>query len=333
MGGAVFNMQGQLTLRNSTLAVNHAIGGPDNATDHGKGIGGAVFNLSGRVTIIGSTFAKNTADYDGNSIYNLVYDGHNARAAQTDLRDTIVADGSGPGVDLASNKTAYITPANLGSAVTDAGDHDLVTSRAAREAGVLTGAPLIVSPKLGPLQSNGGATETLAPATSSPVIDGGSAFGLTTDQRGRPRPYDFRLVSNRGDGSDIGAVETQGPPAFARLTHVSLRLAAARIAAAGPLPVLISNGNRFAIIGALSCATSKTVVVRGKRRRIALPGRTFHLRASGRTTVRLALPRSLRRLLQIKGKLTLRARVRVHDPAGHTRYVSAVMTPKRRRHR
>jgi hypothetical protein len=333
MGGAIFNMQGQLTILNSTFAVNHAIGGSDNATDHGKGIGGAVFNLSGSFTAIGSTFAGNTATYDGGSIYNLVYDGHNARVAQTDLRDTIVANGSGPGVELASNKTTYITPANLGSATAGVSDHDLVTSMAPREQGSIVGTPLTADPKLGPLQGNGGETETRAPSAGSPVIDAGSAFGLTTDQRGQPRPYDFRLIHNSGDGSDIGAAEVQGPAAFGRLTHVSLRLAAARIPASGPLPVLITNANRFAVEGLLSGTTAKTFVVRHRRRHIALAGRGFRVRASGRTTVKLALSRALRQLLRAQGKLTLRLRARLHDPAGHTRFVNSVVKPRRRRHR
>ena|SRR5208282_4891962 len=38
-------------------------------------------------------------------------------------------------------------------------------------------------------------------------------FGLTTDQRGFPRPFDFASVTNAsgGDGSDIGAFELERP--------------------------------------------------------------------------------------------------------------------------
>jgi len=43
----------------------------------------------------------------------------------------------------------------------------------------------------------------------SPAIDEGKSFGLTTDQRGAPRPFDFPFITNApgGDGSDIGAYE------------------------------------------------------------------------------------------------------------------------------
>jgi hypothetical protein len=81
-------------------------------------------------------------------------------------------------------------------------------------------------PKLGPLQNNGGPTQTMKPAADSPVIDqgaSGSSFGggfgaLTTDQRGQARVVDFPLVANNtaggADGSDMGAVEltsAEGP--------------------------------------------------------------------------------------------------------------------------
>ena len=51
------------------------------------------------------------------------------------------------------------------------------------------------NPKLGPLHSNGGQTETMALQTGSPAIDTGNPSGCTdnlghplkTDQRGQPR--------------------------------------------------------------------------------------------------------------------------------------------------
>jgi hypothetical protein len=48
---------------------------------------------------------------------------------------------------------------------------------------------------------------------NSPAIDTGSAFGLTTDQRGFTRPIDHASAPNAGDGSDIGAFELQVPTA------------------------------------------------------------------------------------------------------------------------
>jgi hypothetical protein len=65
------------------------------------------------------------------------------------------------------------------------------------------------NPLLGPLQANGGPTDTMALPPTSPAVDAGdvSCGAVTTDQRGLPRPFD-------GDGSttaecDIGAYEFQ----------------------------------------------------------------------------------------------------------------------------
>ena len=218
MGGAVFNMQGTLDVRDSTLTANAAHGGTDASavTDDGKGMGGAVFNLSGTFTAEGSTFAANTADSDGGSIYNLVYDAHTARTAQTTLHNTIVANDLSP-TDLASNKTAYISPSPVGTADASVGDFNFVTVAAAREQGSVTGTALTGDPLLDPagLRDNGGLTQTIALQPGSPAIDAGhAATGESADQRGAPRPADLPGVANAtgGDGSDIGAFEVQPAP-------------------------------------------------------------------------------------------------------------------------
>jgi hypothetical protein len=216
MGGAIFNMQGSVTIRNSTLTANNAVGGPDDVADSGKGLGGALFNLNGTTSIVGSTIAANNADFPagdgGASIYNVVYDGSTPRAAQVTLQDTIVAASSGDS-DLVSNQTDYITPAQSGTASVSLADSNLVESAAAYEGGTISGSAQTADPQLGPLADNGGATRTMAPAGTSPVLDAGSAFGLSTDQRGLPRPVDLLSRPNAGDGSDIGAVELQSDPA------------------------------------------------------------------------------------------------------------------------
>ncbi len=215
MGGAIFNMQGTLSIIDSTLQGNTALGGSDNVSDHGKGIGGAVFNMSGTFTAVGSTIADNSGAYYASQIYNLVYDGHTARKAQTTLRDTIVADGvtsTAWPYDLASEKTAYGLPAELGSANADVSHFDLLaTAPFAQDQGTVTGSPQIANPLLSPLRRNGGLTATMALTPTSPAIDSGSTFGQSTDQRGDHRPVDFAGAPNAtgGDGSDIGAFEIQ----------------------------------------------------------------------------------------------------------------------------
>ena len=210
MGGAVFNMQGTLTILDSTLTANAAFAGADAVSVHATGLGGAVFNLNGSLTTTGATFAGNAADA-GTSIYNLVYDGATARTAQATLRDTIVARGAGS-ADLVSNKPETVTGANdLGSASAAVGEFDIVQTMAAQANGTIAGSPLTADPLLGPLQDNGGPTATMAPAPSSPAIDAGSSSGLGVDQRGDPRPVDFPTPPDAigGDGADIGAVEVQ----------------------------------------------------------------------------------------------------------------------------
>jgi hypothetical protein len=67
-------------------------------------------------------------------------------------------------------------------------------------------------PKLGPIQNNGGPTQTMALPSGSPAVDAGNPSGCTdgaghllrTDQRGKPRPD----TEDTG-GCDMGAYERQ----------------------------------------------------------------------------------------------------------------------------
>ena len=81
---------------------------------------------------------------------------------------------------------------------------------------VAGGGVTLANPRLGPLQNNGGPTQTHALLADSPAIDAGNPFGcpssfggfLGTDQRGR-----LRHVDGNNDSTarcDIGAVEFGG---------------------------------------------------------------------------------------------------------------------------
>jgi hypothetical protein len=169
----------------------------------GKGMGGGVFNMSGRFSALASTFAANTADYDGDAIYNLVYDSHKVRTAQTTLRDSIVT-GAAMAVDLVSNKTTYIVPSPLGTANADVSRFDIVRTMFARGQGTITGSPLMTDPLLGPLALNGGPTATMAIAPGSPAIDGVPTAGAgcpATDQRGVRRPQGRRCDNGAFEGA------------------------------------------------------------------------------------------------------------------------------------
>ena len=144
------------------------------------------------------------------------------------------------------------------------------------------------------------------PGEGSPALDAGSAFGLTTDQRGLCRPFDLPVVSNFDDATDIGAVEVGAqpcpeppppplpPPAsFGSNTLVTLSLAAKRIGRKGVVPVRVRNRNSFAVSGRLGA--------RRKRARAKTKG--FDVAANARKTVKLTLPRKLRRLHVRKRRL------------------------------
>ncbi len=62
------------------------------------------------------------------------------------------------------------------------------------------------TPRLGPLQDNGGPTRSRMPLPDSPAIDHGAAHGFETDQRGLPRIA--------GIAADIGAVESTSDAIF-----------------------------------------------------------------------------------------------------------------------
>jgi hypothetical protein len=339
LGGAIFNMQGDVTIRASTLAGNAAIGGSDNVPEHAKGFGGAVFNLSGSVQAVGSTLADNRATHDGSSLYNLVFDAVTARIAQATLRDAVAAD-SGVQVNLVSDKPAltFDGQSNLGEASAAVGEFNLVRTLAARELGTVSGSPLTTDPLLGRLQENGGATETMAPSSASPVIDRGFAFGLATDQRGLPRPFDFASIPSAADGSDIGAVELQAPEsepsalAFGSKTLVTLKLAVRRIPARGPIKVRVANGNGFAVTGKLRGETAKKVAA-SRKRRIRLKAKAFSVAAHTRRTIKLGLPKALRKQLARRRRLTLRLIADVRDPAGNTRTVSKRVTLRLKKQR
>lgn len=64
-------------------------------------------------------------------------------------------------------------------------------------------------PLLGPLEDNGGQTDTHALLAGSPAVDAGSCAGATADQRGFPRPVDVPGTPNAVDACDMGAYEAQ----------------------------------------------------------------------------------------------------------------------------
>jgi hypothetical protein len=123
-----------------------------------------------------------------------------------------------------------------------------------------------------------------------------------------------------------------GAAAFGARTLVALALAARRIPAAGPLPVRVANSNDFAVTGVLSGQTAGKVTL-PPRKPVKLKAKSFGLAAHARKTIKLALPKPLRRLLQRQRRLALRLTAKPKDPAGNTRTVTKRVTPKLKRKR
>src|SRR6266487_4411004 len=88
LGGAVFNDNGTVDIRNGTFTGNGANGGYSSASEDGSGGGGAIFSVNGRLTILNSTISGNTANFGGGII--VAQDSENAPTSFV-LENTIVA--------------------------------------------------------------------------------------------------------------------------------------------------------------------------------------------------------------------------------------------------
>jgi hypothetical protein len=84
--------------------------------------------------------------------------------------------------------------------------------------------------------------------------------------------------------------------------------------------VLVSNANAFGVTGTVT--GRGTAVVKARRAPVKLAVRRFSVGAAGRASVRLTLPKALRRRLVRARKLGLRLSAVAQDPAGNRRAVS-----------
>jgi hypothetical protein len=187
-GGAIATLMqgtpGTTNLTNVTIFNNLAHAGS------GNGLGGGVYTGAGATTTItNSTLAGNRAETltPGQTPAG----GNVASDGTTQLLDTIVADGqAGQGV------------ANCGGTIASLG-HNL-DSRDECGFSATLGDLTNANPGLGPLQDNGGPTDTHAIGATSPAFDAGGTGCPTTDQRGVARP--------QGAACDIGAFELAVSP-------------------------------------------------------------------------------------------------------------------------
>jgi predicted outer membrane repeat protein len=198
-GGAIFG-EGSLTVTGSTFINNSAPFGGGG----GGAIGIAPFTAG---TAINCTFSGNSGTNGGAisifitgvmSLVNCTLSGNSATSGggvqvvgKLKLTNTIIAGSTGEDC---------VVLANIGSIRTNI--HNLIQDGSCSP--MLSG-----DPKLGPLQNNGGPTQTFALLPDSPAIDAGKdsvlrrPLKLTTDQRGP------RFPRKSGEHVDIGAFEFQ----------------------------------------------------------------------------------------------------------------------------
>jgi len=204
-GGLSIGGPGSLnvTLINTTLS--------GNSTD---GDGGGLYAEAGTVNLYNVTVTDNTADADGDDQGDgggLADSGRN-----TTLHNTLVADNFDLSPTVLVTDTSGVFTGTYNLIGDGTGGFDLIDGFDGNQVGN-SDAP--IDPLLGPLQNNGGPTETHALLTGSPAIDqgkddgGGKGTPTGEDQRSFTRPVEQADVADAtgGDGSDIGAFEL-GPP-------------------------------------------------------------------------------------------------------------------------
>jgi len=220
-GGAIEDAaSGQLTINASTFSGN-------------KGYNGGALDVSPPARIVNSTFVGNmggTTSSNGDA-------GAMQLSSGTLINDTITGNecfnGSGCGGGLSGGAVSIADAIIAGNLAYDKFTHATSTDNCSSAITVTgpdltdgsdcTGFTVHGDPQLGPLQDNGGPTDTQLPAAASPAVDaGGDSTCAASDQRGVPRP--------QGAHCDIGAVErttpTAGTPSVSNLTTTGASLSA-----------------------------------------------------------------------------------------------------------
>lgn len=284
-GGGIFGDNGLLTLTNSQVSGNSASGGGGIYVDDESTLiftngqissntslnfeGGGIFS-EGAGTLVNSTISGNSALTDGGGLYidGGTFNLHNVtitnNTADSDGNDS--GQGGGvyifsPGATLTMTNSIIAGNLDLSSAGNQhpdcsgqliGGGYNLIEDTTGCFAGGdLTGNLTGLSPNLGPLQDNGGASLTHALLAGSPAIDAGNPAGcldplgltLTTDQRGFVRPVDGGSGSAR---CDMGAYEFNPSPPPALSFSPGSTLTAEEVVTA-TAPVYLSEASSDAV--------------------------------------------------------------------------------------
>ncbi len=256
-GGIAF-----LTTSGANRVVDSTVTG--NTATHGGGVSVGALNQPalkymdngkqpGSIDLDNSTIAGNT----GGGVFINSYDSNSMptarKAATIGLSSTIVAGNAGGDTDRADDATNGGISAAF-SLVQTPGDAPLTSTA------VITGK----DPLLGALADNGGPTQTLLPAGTSPALDAGRApFKLKVDQRGLARTANTGLgdPAGGGDGTDIGAVELPAsavvvPPAPTPSPNPTAAPDPALTVTAGALPIATGTPLLPASLTPLTCSVT-----------------------------------------------------------------------------
>jgi hypothetical protein len=185
----MINNGGTVTLRNCTVA-NNDVGSNSTAS--------ALYLIAGTLLLENCTVAANL----GTNAIEIV-------GGTFSMGNTLVAGNTLTAGGAAANQ--------IKGAVTSLGYNLIGAAPDMTLTGTTTGNQLnVANALLDPdgLALNGGPTRSIALMTGSPAIDKGKLQGgVTTDQRGRSRPFDVSGITSAtgGDGSDIGAFEVNAP--------------------------------------------------------------------------------------------------------------------------
>jgi parallel beta-helix repeat protein len=188
-GGGIYNESGTATLTNCTVSDNEAI-------SEGAGI----YNVeSGTVNLTNCTVSGNKANSEGGGISNEYGD-------MTLINCTISDNEASVGGGIYNSDTLTLTCTIVYGNTASAPNYNIYGSYTDVGENIVDEPPgSAPDPLLGPLQDNGGPTETHALLDGSPAIDAcvGNCI-VNEDQRGIGRP--------QYDHCDIGAYEVREPP-------------------------------------------------------------------------------------------------------------------------
>jgi hypothetical protein len=197
-GGGLGNVFGTATIVNSTISGNTA-----------GSTGGGIDNYAGRLTISNSTISGNSAKKGGGGVSN--FSGFYYGGGTLTLNNSLIAGNQAPVAPEIENVSSVVNANNfnLFGSNGNAGVSGFIPG----PTDIVPGVPL--EKILGPLQNNGGPTQTHALVDGSPALDAGDPGGcrdsqgslLSTDQRGFARHVD-----SNNDGAarcDIGAFEAK----------------------------------------------------------------------------------------------------------------------------